>query len=283
MLKNDEGNEIDPKAGKSYTAMDGNVTTHDCDLTNSDQEDEPQHSQATVTPTASSKRSCASKQAGGKEKKSKCGYWAALMTVSISDFDIRHQLDFSTNKVPIIACSQDSDISIIEQDARRADLSWRPPNPFGGHAGADDIQKNGMALLRDPNLRKKRNYKFAFKVRNVQREILKKNKNIKSLYPLLRLKDKNFYLLYLDTYADEIEELPYIADMMSWQGLYAVMQGITERDAKFLHRIGQYTPELMSLRVIADLERETYTFVTEFDEYHDTFFKDGGNGGGFLD
>ena len=80
-----------------------------------------------------------------------------------------------------------------------------------------------------------------------------------------------------------IKKCPVLFQSLLINTIHKTFNNVTKDDMYFLYCIGQYVPNRVHIRAIADLDREYFSICTKFNRYHKTFFKDGRLGDGFLD
>ena len=209
------------------------------------------------------------------------GKFRGLMTVSVQPL-----VDIIIPKIE--EADELEDVSSInsyeEREERIRDIrKWKPAYPSKVHKNVDDMQKANIQMIMNRTQTRCRNVYISDKLGNLYLQLKKKEAETKLQYPNLRLRDKSFFMYYLEDYANIIRRFPIPVEILSWQAFYDYFKDCTEKDAKFLQRFCRYQPDKVLVRVIADLERETFTFTTEFDEYNKVFFESGGEGVGFLD
>ena len=177
--------------------------------------------------------------------------------------------------------------SVTSYEAREERIKdiqkWRPWNPWQLFTFVTDITKQAISRLAKKKIISEENADLALRLRNLNLQLLKKEAEVIEIYPEFKLKDARFFRGCLDDYAKIIEDFPYLVETLGWETIYEYFKDCTEEDAKFLQRFARYQPDKILVRVIADLDRQTFTFATEFDKYRDIFFADGGEGVSFLD
>ena len=165
---------------------------------------------------------------------------------------------------------------------RLIDIDWHPDR-LKRLAWTDEEKKAPTTKLNKDSHVQNRNEKVGHRLRVIRAKILLYADDMSRRYPTLTLHNARFWYEKVRDYARFIETFPQIFDIMSVEAVFDHVPDCNTEDARFLNRVARYTPNKILVRVIADIERETYAFVTEFDKYNDVFFKKGGKEVGFLD